>query len=969
MASAAVSRRRPVRVLRSELASARLGHRLKPAHDRITEPFASAIQTRERSVIRGAVALAALLAAAAILGTCVPAASAASSLDSVALGRAYANRHLPTQAALAYLAALQINSSRPDARAGLHDAVAAISKAQAFFAAGRKAAATGDPSAVGDYVNALKSDAANAQSADALSALLRDTPLKLAKKFTKLGLLDRARDAYRAALKRPGQRAAARKGLRSVARREAQAEKKVTLGNIYKASQDVAAAASSYLAALKVDRSNTHALSALAALPGASPSSPSPFAVASALARAGYDKAAADEVQRVLKSSPQAVPAGLTYLSNTSPSWWTSFRHFVDPLLRVLLDLILVAAFVLVIYLVIDNFIRARQKRLIIQSFDGGADKSSLGATVAAIVQERLAQMGGAEQHTRLHLISTAPEQVSIASELAALAKPVGLLTGLLEHLAKPKVYSLSGTLLPAGERGVGMTLLLRSPTSELVGSVTLWQYTYDPAAAEAHDKPSASTNGSPSAKDPYDRVAAAAASWLLLVWRYQIKPNRKPVLGTTNWESLALFQCGALEEGQDSPQNRVRAKTLFARALGADPGNRGALLNLGVLESWDGNYGRARVLLKELETALQTSTEDADETDLLRLRMLYARAALEMNLKLCSSQHDQCRESCSMKDQFPALAADDPRPHAEALLRRCAVVLQSHGEDAGSALAELARKAQSSALLLLAQMLRDNDPVPVKPVGASNLEAAEGGGAWNGASLRRLIEQEPGAATQVASYDQYALACYFAQRAQQAADGGAAGYRVAARENLRSALESGSPSLRVWASKDPSLCPLRQGDPEVAALLRQRDGNQERPAHGLGILPLIGHYAVALAKQRISDEDELRKATADVDRRKDLAKKLEVSIDLVNRWAEAAKLMEINGIGPSRAALLDTAGVRSVGALARKNPEKLFRLLQSAKGVLGLEQAPGQNEVQAWIEEAKQKPRSGQRHREAAQV
>ena len=90
-------------------------------------------------------------------------------------------------------------------------------------------------------------------------------------------------------------------------------------------------------------------------------------------------------------------------------------------------------------------------------------------------------------------------------------------------------------------------------------------------------------------------------------------RPDRKSfsLLGTENWESYALMQAGVTWKMRG---DREQARQLLQAALQKDPGNRGALVNLGAMDLEDGSLNAAHEKLEEARRLAEISNSyDSD--------------------------------------------------------------------------------------------------------------------------------------------------------------------------------------------------------------------------------------------------------------------------------------------------------------------------------------------------------------------
>ncbi len=88
----------------------------------------------------------------------------------------------------------------------------------------------------------------------------------------------------------------------------------------------------------------------------------------------------------------------------------------------------------------------------------------------------------------------------------------------------------------------------------------------------------------------------------------------------------------------------------------------------------------------------------------------------------------------------------------------------------------------------------------------------------------------------------------------------------------------------------------------------------------------------------------------------KNLAKKTKISEKLIDKWAEHADLMRIDGIGPEYAEVINEIGIDSVKELAQRNPnntlDRIGKLDKEKPDVF--RKPPTLKMIEDWIEEAK---------------
>ncbi|MDX1435645.1 MAG: DUF4332 domain-containing protein [Anaerolineales bacterium] len=114
--------------------------------------------------------------------------------------------------------------------------------------------------------------------------------------------------------------------------------------------------------------------------------------------------------------------------------------------------------------------------------------------------------------------------------------------------------------------------------------------------------------------------------------------------------------------------------------------------------------------------------------------------------------------------------------------------------------------------------------------------------------------------------------------------------------------------------------------------------------------------YAAVLADAGIKTTDELLKAGADPAGRKQLAEKTGLSPTHLLKWLNMADLMRVPGIGEEFSELLEVAGVDTVKELRTRNPNNLHKALEEAASMKNIvRRAPNLTEVEAWVTAAKE--------------
>jgi predicted flap endonuclease-1-like 5' DNA nuclease len=117
--------------------------------------------------------------------------------------------------------------------------------------------------------------------------------------------------------------------------------------------------------------------------------------------------------------------------------------------------------------------------------------------------------------------------------------------------------------------------------------------------------------------------------------------------------------------------------------------------------------------------------------------------------------------------------------------------------------------------------------------------------------------------------------------------------------------------------------------------------------------------YAEKFESHGIKTVEDLLRAGATPNGRKELIEKTGLSHHLILKWVDAADLFRVKGIGRQYSEFLQAAGVDSIKELAQRRAdhlhEKLTAINREKKHV---HEVPGINAIERWIEEAKALPR-----------
>ena len=127
-----------------------------------------------------------------------------------------------------------------------------------------------------------------------------------------------------------------------------------------------------------------------------------------------------------------------------------------------------------------------------------------------------------------------------------------------------------------------------------------------------------------------------------------------------------------------------------------------------------------------------------------------------------------------------------------------------------------------------------------------------------------------------------------------------------------------------------------------------------------LSIIEGIGEaYQAKFEGLHIRSTEAFLKACAKRKGRLEVAEKSGVSDKLILKWANAADLLRIKGVGGEYAELLEAAGVDTVVELAGRKPANLLEKMGAVNAEKHLvRRLPALKLVEDWVEQAKKLPR-----------
>ncbi len=113
--------------------------------------------------------------------------------------------------------------------------------------------------------------------------------------------------------------------------------------------------------------------------------------------------------------------------------------------------------------------------------------------------------------------------------------------------------------------------------------------------------------------------------------------------------------------------------------------------------------------------------------------------------------------------------------------------------------------------------------------------------------------------------------------------------------------------------------------------------------------------YAKKLGEIGIKTTDDLLKAGAAAKAREELAAKTGIDKKLILEWVNLADLYRIKGVGQEYSDLLEEAGVDTIAELAKRVPENLHaKILEVNEKKNLVNRPPPMSAVKDWVEQAK---------------
>lgn len=645
---------------------------------------------------------------------------------------------------------------------------------------------------------------------------------------------------------------------------------------------------------------------------------------AQALADFGLHDDAFDTIKEQLKKDDKTeVPQELQYLSGGKVPVWRMVRRDMEPWARPILEIF--AAVILLIVLKNLMFRRFAKRTLAIEEFDsGGFEGKYMGKDFSFIMRSQLNRTAAGSRRGCINLVTGPIQDIKIPPEVEAAvpttttswlspATWVKAIPALFTLVAPIRTVSLMGYLHKRGTRGVGITVQLVEK-NKILASYTFWQMDFDDSSERSEDE----------AVDSLYQLAEYAAVWLLFEMAKNLRKGLA-LLGTHDWQSYAYFRAGLFAKNQN---RRQAEKDLYLRALMLDPKLRGARVNLAKWFLWDKNPEKNPEAA--LEHLIRAKKDSLDASDGDRDPTLYSAI---YNLAVLKYENGDINEAKELTQEL--------LEKIDSTLKKTKGFLRIGYKDPA-----------------LKYHLKSIRPEANSMLGGLMVELGEAGG------LKRI--QDETKLSSVFPSLQYNLACCYsilAHHEPQVKPGGnerREQYLQASLSHLERTFQIDA-SLACQVKDDRSLEYVRnEKAAEYKALIDTYEtatagALEPEPELLLAEVHIIGdEHAQKLLDEDIQTQDELLQETLNPEARENLATKLNVTEQLVTKWAHAMDLLRIVGLGPPQLKLLALADIHRLTELEASSPASLKALLDDLSKAGGEIDPPDITAVNTWVNDAK---------------
>jgi hypothetical protein len=207
------------------------------------------------------------------------------------------------------------------------------------------------------------------------------------------------------------------------------------------------------------------------------------------------------------------------------------------------------------------------------------------------------------------HGASATPDPVGRAADFLSIFPHKALATALLKLFRSaftPRTATITGRVLPAGDRGAGLSLSLTSRHKRRTYSTTIWERLIEPEPAEEGPQ-------------RWYRLVTPSAVWLR---RYLalVAPGQ----GADEPDARALWAEARYEAARELSQDSAHARALYARVVDDDPNNLPAVHDLAVTELRADSPEHAVSRLRGLLTSLANDADARARWPMLNMSARY---------------------------------------------------------------------------------------------------------------------------------------------------------------------------------------------------------------------------------------------------------------------------------------------------------------------------------------------------------
>lgn len=635
-----------------------------------------------------------------------------------------------------------------------------------------------------------------------------------------------------------------------------------------------------------------------------------------------------------------------------------------------------------------------------------GGSENGLATNIKDLIEREIFRFERSPSANYLH-INQPLVNIEISAETTIISKDVSTLFNLLNKIFPPKVATLMGVLHPSTINGCGLTLRITGPDGNIVDMCTLWQKIYDPKFKGSQK----SDTKQEDALCDYNALIKPAAFWtfwhITNDYNTDLSYHRKNLIrifGTCDLLAGIMNYVGAGLMGE----NDSWAKKQIDESLKRDNSNLQAIYNQAQLEISEISEKNEKLLNKYSDqwippiTPIKTDKRDWEidkktlllsynpvisklikivsslrkfesrknyERSILYIFSLYHLGAIFEYLYTFTRMEDGLKwddqglmEEYKFYDEKRITPASKQKKPNFTLLE-----MSNHFFNEANKLVEIRKIPSKGNNLIIPQLIVKtknvslDNALKITVAKLSKLNFSKD----NFKTLKDRMKNSINDPEEKGYYSPYNLACFHSLvigkilREYGKDDEDLKYHKEQAFKHLK---ENGIDDLfnDPWASKDPSLYPLR-----FYLMNVQKKGNSKPPTPKVKFPATHAIHAIyGLPRQfeiKLEDilgaekTDELLEIGATLAGRKYMQEKTGLPIELINNWIEQADLLQLPGMTGEIAWLLIEAGTKTLMEMRKIDDyvvhEKLARINETYNLSTKL---PGRELLRQWQETAK---------------